>query len=65
MNQPAKLSLEQEFQLRAFTDQVERMSGEQAREFLLEFYKLAMHKENMYKHFLNQEWGINSDPASV
>jgi hypothetical protein len=34
MNQSIELSLEQEFSLRSFADQVQQMSREQAQEFL-------------------------------
>ena len=54
MNQPLALSLEQEFKLRTFADQVKSLSREQAQEYLLDLYELMMRKENMYKHFLNE-----------
>lgn len=45
MNQPIELSLEQEFSLRSFADQVHQMSREQAQEFLL-----VLHKQMMTHH---------------
>lgn len=60
MNQPIDLSLEQQFNLRSFADQVQHMSREQAQDFLVNLYKQMMLKETMYKHFLKHEWGLES-----
>jgi hypothetical protein len=62
MNRPIELSLEQEFNIRSFSDQVNRMSREQAQEFLVNLYRQMMLKEEMYKHFLKHEWGLDSGP---
>ncbi len=62
MSQPVELSLEQEFNLRSFADQVQHMSREQAQDFLVNLYKQMMLKETMYKHFLKHEWGLESGP---
>jgi len=58
MNQSIELSMEQEFSLRSFADQVQHMSREQAQDFLVNLYKQMMIKETMYKHFLKHEWGL-------
>jgi hypothetical protein len=60
MSQPIELSLEQQFSLRSFETQVERMSREQAQDFLIKLYEQMMVKENMYKHFLKHQWGIET-----
>jgi hypothetical protein len=65
MNQPIELSLEQEFSLRSFADQVQLMSREQAQEFLLMLYQQMMIREMMYQQFLKHEWRIDSDAASA
>jgi len=62
MSQPVELSMEQEFNLRSFADQVQYMSREQAQDFLVNLYKQMMLKETMYKHFLKHEWGLESGP---
>lgn len=62
MNRPIELSMEQEFNIRSFSDQVNRMSREQAQEFLVNLYRQMMLKEEMYKHFLKHEWGLDSGP---
>ncbi|VEP11669.1 Phycobilisome degradation family protein [Hyella patelloides LEGE 07179] len=59
MNQPIELSLEQEFQLKSFADQVQLMSREQSQEFLIKLYKQMMIREKMYQHFIKQEWNLN------
>jgi outer membrane lipopolysaccharide assembly protein LptE/RlpB len=62
MDQSIGLSLEQQFSLRSFETQVERMSLEQAQDFLVKLYEQMMLRETMYKHFLKHEWGIESGP---
>ncbi|MBD3882308.1 NblA/ycf18 family protein [Phormidium tenue FACHB-886] len=62
MNQPVELTLEQQFSLRSFETQVERMSHEQAQDFLVKLYEQMMLRETMYKHFLKHQWGIESGP---
>jgi hypothetical protein len=62
MSHPANLSLEQQFNLRSFETQVEKMSREQAQDFLVKLYEQMMMRETMYKHFLKHEWGIEPNP---
>ncbi len=64
MNDPIQLSLEQQFSLRSFETQVQKMSREQAQDFLVKLYEQMMMRETMYKHFLKHEWGIDSSPAA-
>jgi hypothetical protein len=63
MNQPITLSLEQEFSLRTFADQVQQMSREQSQEFLLMLYKQMMIRETTYQELLKHEWKLDSDPT--
>ena len=65
MNQSIELSLEQEFGLRSFADQVQQMSREQAQEFLIKLHEHMVLKENMYKSFLKDKWEIESDQMFV
>jgi hypothetical protein len=60
MSQPVELTLEQKFSIRSFETQVNRMSREQAQEFLIKLYQQMIVRENMYKEFLKHEWGISS-----
>jgi hypothetical protein len=54
------LSLEQQFILESFRQTVQKMSKEQAQEFLVKLYEQMMIRESMYKEFLKHEWGIDS-----
>lgn len=65
MDQDIELTLEQEFSLRSFTDQVQQMSREQAQEFLILHYKQMMIREMMYKEILKQQWKLDMDFASL
>ena len=62
MSQPAELTLEQQFSLRSFETQVDQMSREQAQEFLVKLYEQMVMRENMYKHFLKHQWGLEAGP---
>ena len=53
-----ELSLEQKFNIRSFETQVQRMSLEQAQEFLVALYRQMMIREAMYKSFLKEKWDI-------
>ena len=65
MSQPFELSLEQQFSLRSFENQVQDMSREQAQEFLVKLYKQMVWQEATYKNLLKHEWGIeNPKPPS-
>jgi len=59
MNEPMQLTLEQEFNLRSFQTQVEKMSREQAQEFLVKLYEQMMLRETMYQQFIKHEWGLD------
>ena len=65
MNRSEKLSLEQEFNLRRFADQVRTLSSEQAQDLSLELYRQMMLKDNLYEDLLQEFWGINSVPMSA
>jgi len=58
MNQPIQLSLEQQFSIRSFQSQVQKMSREQAQKFLVKLYEQMIVRENMYKQFIKYEWGL-------
>lgn len=56
MNPSIELTLEQEFDLKNFTNQVHQMSREQAQEFLIVQYRLMLVQRTMYQRLLKQEW---------
>ena len=59
MNQPIELSLEQEFSIRYFADQVQQMSRKQAQEFLIVLHKQMIVQKTMYQQFLKHEWKLD------
>ncbi|RUT01728.1 hypothetical protein DSM106972_063510 [Dulcicalothrix desertica PCC 7102] len=65
MDQATKLTLEQEFSLRNFSDKVQEMSREQAQEFLVMQYKHMMIRETMFQNLLKQEWKLDMNFASL
>ncbi len=65
MNYSEKLSLEQEFSLRRFADQIRTLSPEQVQDLSLELYRQMMLKDNLYEEILKDYWGINSVPMSA
>ena len=65
MNYSEQLSLEQEFDLRRFADQVRTLSPEQAQDLSLELYRQMMLKDNLYQEILKDYWGMTSVPQSA
>lgn len=64
MDQAIELTVEQEFNLRCFADQVQQMSREQAQAFLVEQHRLMMVQKTMYQEILKHEWKLDSDFAA-
>ncbi len=60
MSYSRELSLEQQFNIRSFENQVKKMSHEQAQDFLIQLYEEMLVRENMYKDFLKHQWGLDS-----
>ncbi len=60
MDKSFELSMEQEFSVHSFADQVRHLSREEAQDFLVKLYRQMIMKETMYKHFLKQEWGMGA-----
>ncbi len=54
MELPLSLSLEQNFNLKVYEDQVKNLSQEQAQEFLLEVMRQLMIKDNVIRHLMKQ-----------
>ena len=60
MSYSRELSLEQQFNIRSFENQVKKMSQEQAQDFLIQMYQEMLVRENMYKDFLKHQWGLDA-----
>ena len=54
MNIPLSLTMEQEFNLQMYQDQVKCLSSEQAQDFLLEVMRQLMIKDNVIRHLIKQ-----------
>ena len=65
MRYSEKLSLEQEFNLRIFADQVRTLSQEQARDLSIELYRTMILKDQLYEDLLQDYWGLDSHSLSV
>lgn len=65
MNQETELTLDQEFSLRLFADQVQNLSHAQAQEFLVEQHRLMMVQKTMFQEILKQEWKLGLDSATL
>ncbi|RUT06308.1 hypothetical protein DSM107010_53120 [Chroococcidiopsis cubana SAG 39.79] len=59
MSHPIELSLEQQFNIRSFETQVEKMDREQAQDFLVKLYRQMVMREATYKELLKHHWGID------
>jgi hypothetical protein len=67
MDHAPQLSLEQEFDLRLFAEQVKGMSLEQMQESLVKLHEVMIMRENLYREMLKESWNIGdrfsgSDP---
>lgn len=54
MEFPIELSLEQQFKLKIYSEQVKGLTLEQSQEYLLEVMRQLMVKENVIKHLVKQ-----------
>ena len=52
--------MEQQFSIRSFSQQIENVSQEQAKELLIGLYTQMIAKENAYKQLLQHKWGFDS-----
>jgi Phycobilisome degradation protein nblA len=52
MELPLSLSLEQNFNLKVYEDQVKSLSQEQAQDYLLEVMRQLMIKDNVIRHLM-------------
>lgn len=60
MSQPIELSLEQQFNIHSFANQVQHMSHEQAKDFLVKLYEQMVVREATYKELLKHQWGLDA-----
>ncbi|MDZ7957002.1 MAG: NblA/ycf18 family protein [Aulosira sp. DedQUE10] len=60
MSQPIELSLEQQFSIHSFATQVQHMSHDQAKDFLVKLYEQMVVREATYQELLKHQWGLDS-----
>jgi Phycobilisome degradation protein nblA len=65
MDQTIELTLEQEFSIRSFNEQVQHMSREQAQEFLIFLHQQMMIREMMYQEIMKRELQSDLDFVSL
>ncbi len=54
MGIPLELSLEQEFNLKVYEEQVKNLNPQQSQEFVLELLRQLMIKDNVIKHLMKE-----------
>jgi hypothetical protein len=54
MDLPLTLTMEQQFNMKVYEDQVKGLSSEQSQEFLLEIMRQLMIKDNVIRHLMKQ-----------
>lgn len=54
------LRLEQQLQLRAMSDVIDKMTLEQARDTLKDMVKQAMIRDNLFAAIIKKNWGLES-----
>lgn len=54
------LRLEQQLQLRAMSDAIDKMTLEQARNTLKDMVKQAMIRDNLFAAIIKKNWGLES-----
>jgi predicted HD phosphohydrolase len=57
-----ELSLEQQFNVRSFETQVDKMSLEQAQGFLKDLYRQTIVRDKLYQELLKEKWNLDSSP---
>jgi hypothetical protein len=54
MDLPLTLTMEQQFNMKVYEDQVKYMNADQAQEFLLEIMRQLMIKDNVIRHLMKK-----------
>jgi hypothetical protein len=54
MDLPLTLTIEQQFNMKVYQDQVKNLSAEQAQEMLLELMRQMMVKDNVIRHLMKK-----------
>jgi ubiquinone biosynthesis protein Coq4 len=54
MDLPLSLTLEQQFNMKVYEDQVKKLSQQQSHDFLLELMRQVMIKDNVIRHLMKE-----------
>ena len=65
MDKSINLSIEQEFNLKLFSDQVQQLTHEQTKALLIETNRQMTIRDNLYRDLLKQYMGIGSEPMPL
>ncbi len=65
MDQHQNISLEQQFELRKFEDQVRNLSREEAQELLVRLRESMLIQANTFKDIIKESWGIGKDFSEI
>ena len=60
MSDLISLTIEQQFTIELLKARVQEMSHSEVQGSLIKLYQEMMRRENLYKHVLKAQWGINS-----
>lgn len=60
---PVELTLEQQFQLKRFADQVEQMDLAEAQRTLIDLYTMMLYRETIFKNQMAEFLGIGKPPS--
>ena len=56
-----KLSLDQQFELKVFENQVQQLSPEDAQNLLVQLRETMMYQTTTFREILKETWGIGKD----
>lgn len=65
MDPRQNMSLEQQFELRRFEDQVRSLSREEAQEMLVHLREIMLVQANTFKEIIKESWGIGKDFSEI
>ena len=64
MSTQPRLSLEQQFEMQVFKQQVQQLSKEDAQALLVQLKETMLHQSAAFSHILKDAWGIGQGIAT-
>lgn len=65
MNPSLSLSLEQEFRVKLFADQVQSLSNEELQELIVDLYQNSLVQESLFQTMMGEYMGLSSAAINV